>query len=117
MIRPVTQRFMVAGDTVQLSAIVNNNSRKDETATVKLDTAGVKVTSPLEQKVHVTAGQHVRVIWNASVTDAASADLTFTVISNDGLSDASKPTLSISGDGTIPIYQYVGYDAVATSCA
>lgn len=108
LIRPVTPRFLVAGDHVELAAIVHNNTGSALDATASLDPIGFTLDDPggASQIVEVPADGRVEVTWwGTAVEDAEQADLVFAVSSNSSgrsLSDAAKPAL-----GPLPIHQYV----------
>ncbi len=111
LIRPVTPRFLVAGDRVQLGAVVNNNSAEALDVIVHLGAAGVRLEEPAlaAQAVQVPAGGRQRVNWWVTVQDALEADLLFSV-QGGGLSDAATPQ-----QGKIPIQRYVSPQTFATS--
>jgi len=116
LIRPVAPRFLVAGDQVQLAAVINNNSGQDQTAHVSLTAKGVTLSDSAARDVLIPAGQRARVTWNATVNaDATAADLVFAVTGQNGLTDSARPLLATGPNGTIPIYRYAAYDNVATA--
>ena len=61
LIRPVAPRFLVAGDQVQLAAVINNNSGQDQTAHVSLTAKGVTLSDSAARDVLIPAGQRARV--------------------------------------------------------
>jgi hypothetical protein len=65
LVRPVTPRFLVAGDHVQLSAIVHNNTSGSLDAIVSLDSTGFALDEPGEasQTVEVPADGRAEVTW------------------------------------------------------
>ncbi len=115
LIRPVTPRFLVVGDKLNLAAVVNNNTASDITADVSLEGTGITIDNgQVKQSVTVPAGGAVRVDWPVTVLDAPYADLTFSV-RGGGLQDASKPTAGLPPDQHLPIYRYSTPDTTATS--
>ncbi|MFL7870311.1 MAG: alpha-2-macroglobulin family protein, partial [Anaerolineales bacterium] len=107
LVRPVTPRFLVNGDHVELAAIVHNNTDASLSATVTLDASGFTLDDPgqASQTVDVPANSRTRVSWWGTADDTEQADLVFAVSSNTGgrsLSDAAKPAL-----GPLPIRAYV----------
>jgi hypothetical protein len=114
LIRPVTPRFMMAGDVIELGAIVNNNTGSSQSATVRLDAAGVTLQTDAEQTITIPAAGSRLVRWPVAVDDAETADLTFHV-SNDQFSDASKPTFGVGPEQLVPVYRYTGEDIVGSS--
>jgi len=109
IVRPVTPRFLVAGDWVQFGAVVNNNTSRALDATVELQANGVILESDPIQNIQIHAGGRFRVNWWATVQDADFADLVFSVRSAS-LTDAAKPSL-----GPIPILRYTSPQTFATS--
>ena len=116
LIRPVTPRFLVAGDHVELAAIVHNNTGANLEATASLDATGFALDEPGEasQTVEVPANSRAQVTWwGTAVGDAEQADLVFAVSGNSGgrnLSDAAKPAL-----GSLPVYAYVAPQTFVTA--
>ncbi len=93
MIRPVTPRFLVAGDEVEMAAIVHNNTSEERQVDVALQTSGFKLSDSAGQSQTVTipAMDSVRVAWWGTVDSVDSVALIFQAQSGE-LSDASKPT-------------------------
>jgi uncharacterized protein YfaS (alpha-2-macroglobulin family) len=115
LIRPVTPRFFVVGDEATLTAVVNNNTDKRIEATIALTAnAGVTLQGDPEHQVGIPAGGRVEVGWPVKVGDEQYADLVFSV-EGGGLQDASKPTLGIPPDQTLPIYRYEVPETVGTA--
>lgn len=114
IVRPVAPRFMIAGDEMQLAAIINNNTANAQTVTAKLQATGVTLKSAAEQSVTIPANGRMRVTWPVTVENASGADLTFSAV-GDGVSDAAKPLLRTGEGDTIPIYQYVAASTVAAT--
>ncbi len=116
LVRPVTPRFLVAGDHVELSAIVHNNTDAVLDASVSLDATGLVLddSTGASQTVEVPANGRAEVTWwGTAVGDAQQADLVFAASSNSGgrtLSDAAKPAL-----GPLPIYAYVAPQTFVTA--
>jgi uncharacterized protein YfaS (alpha-2-macroglobulin family) len=118
LVRPVTPRFFVVGDTVTLGAVVNNNTTAAIDADVAIASTGlVLMNGDAIQRVNVPAGSAARVDWNVTVQDAPSAEITMTV-TGGGLQDSAQPglqTASVSGGTGIPILHYVSPEVVATA--
>lgn len=110
IIRPVTPRFMIAGDRIQLGAVVNNNTAADLNVTVELDAVGVSLpSSEAAVAVEVPAGGRIRVNWWVNVQEAGAARLVFSARSGT-LQDAATPAL-----GDIPILHYSSPQTFGTS--
>jgi uncharacterized protein YfaS (alpha-2-macroglobulin family) len=114
LIRPVTPRFFVVGDRVQLAAIVNNNTGGTIQAEVTLSATGVDLADPATQEVTVPAGGQTRVTWGATVQDVPGVDLTFRV-AGGGLEDASKPPLGQPPEQLLPVYKYATPETLGTA--
>ncbi len=117
LIRPVTPRFFIVGDQVELGAVVNNNTTQDLSVEVALQAKGLTFGSdtPSSQTVTIAAGQRQRVNWNVTVDDVSSVDLTFFANAGNGqYTDASKPTLGQGDAKTLPVYQYEAPETVGT---
>ncbi len=115
LVRPVTPRFLVAGDHVQLAAIVQNNTAIDREVSVALQAGGLTLDddSLAVQQVTVPAGGRSRLEWWGTAQDAASADLIFsaqTIAGQPVLQDAARPPL-----GLLPILRYNARQAFRTA--
>ncbi len=111
LIRPLTPRFLVAGDHVELAAMVNNNTAQALNVDVSIQASGLDLDDPAQanQKVNVQANGRQRVSWWVKVQDTAKADLLFSARAND-LQDASRPAL-----GSIPVEVYSSPQTYGTS--
>lgn len=113
LVRPVTPRFFVVGDVVELTANVSNLTNAPLTTDVTLSADGVTVTSPLTQTILVPANGEATATWQATVLDVESVDLVFSAISGQ-LSDAARPRIATAPGGRIPVYRYSAPETVAT---
>jgi uncharacterized protein YfaS (alpha-2-macroglobulin family) len=102
LVRPVVPRFLVAGDHVQLAAIVQNNSGTDMDVDVSLQANGMTLDDPASasQVVFVTAGGREQLEWWAQVEDVSSVDLVFSAASGE-LADGARPA-----NGQLPVLRY-----------
>ncbi len=102
LIRPVTPRFLVAGDRLALSAIVNNNTGAEISAKVTLQASGFSLDDPASatQTVSVPANGRITVTWPGAALNTDSAGLVFSV-EGGGLNDAARPVW-----GDLPILKY-----------
>lgn len=116
MVRPVTPRFFVAGDRLELAAVVHNTTDQDLDVSVRLDASGLSLESDVEQQVRVAAGGRARVAWTVTAPRSGSdaALLTFSA-EGGGYSDATRPTLGRAPDQTLPIYRYESPDVMGTA--
>src|SRR6185369_2469424 len=79
LVRPVTPRFLVNGDHVQMAAIVNNNTADQLKVDVNLQSEGFILDEPdkATQQVDVPANGRTRVEWWGTAGFAEAADLVF----------------------------------------
>jgi hypothetical protein len=113
LVRPVTPRFLVVGDRVQLAAIVNNNTGDRRTVEVTLGYAGLTLEGEATQQVDVDAGGEHKVTWWAMVEDVPQVDLAFSAVSGD-YTDAARPRLTTGPEGTLLVYRYTAPEVVGT---
>jgi uncharacterized protein YfaS (alpha-2-macroglobulin family) len=80
IVRLQAPRFFVVGDTVTLSAVINNNTESDLAVSPKLETEGLvfNETGDGGSRVTVPAGGEHRVDWIVEVHEAGTARLTAT---------------------------------------
>ena len=111
LIRPVTPRFLVAGDHLALAAVVHNNTSSDLQADVTLQASGLVLDIPefSTQTVDIPAGGRTRVEWWGVVEDTDLADLTFLAEAGE-YSDGVKPYL-----GPLPVLRYLTPISFGTS--
>ena len=79
LIRPVTPRFLVAGDHLALAAVIHNNTGVKMTADVALQGTGIQFDNPdfSTQTIDIPAGGRTRVEWWGTAQDVDEADLIF----------------------------------------
>ncbi len=110
LIRPVTPRFFVVGDSAQLAAVVNNNTGQDINAIVSIENfSGLELSASVDQvqTVAIPAGGRQRVTWTARVADVATVAPVFVARSVDGVfADASISPVSSDDEGRLPVYRY-----------
>jgi len=102
LVRPVTPRFLVAGDHLEMAAIVHNNTSISMQGTVTLQGVGFLPDDPKRstQEVTVLAGGRTRVSWWGTVQNNEAAELVFSAQAG-GYQDATRP-----GQGALPILHY-----------
>ncbi|MBN1248697.1 MAG: alpha-2-macroglobulin, partial [Anaerolineae bacterium] len=113
LIRPVTPRFFVVGDRVQLAANVNNTTGAELTVEVTLGYTGLTLENEAVQSVDIPAGGEVKVTWWAVVEDVPQVDLAFSAVSGE-YSDAARPRLTTGSEGTLRVYRYTAPEIVGT---
>jgi uncharacterized protein YfaS (alpha-2-macroglobulin family) len=111
LVRPVTPRFMVAGDHAMLAAVVQNNTSQDLQGSVTLQAIGYQLDNPnlATQQVTVKANSETRVEWWGTAQDVPSADLEFSTQAGN-LQDAVRVS-----KGALPVLQYTAPQTFATS--
>ncbi|MCP4593060.1 MAG: alpha-2-macroglobulin, partial [bacterium] len=80
LVRPVTPRFFVVGDRVQLAAMVSNNTGEAREVEVALHAEGVRVDDSAEQQVEIADGGEVKVTWWVEVEDVEAVDVTMSAV-------------------------------------
>lgn len=107
LVRPVTPRFLVAGDHLQLAAVVHNNTGDEVTAEVSMQHSGVSLDNPslTTQSITIAAGGRKEVKWWIEVEEEEVANLVFSAQAGE-LRDAVQPY-----QGPLPI---LGYTAPRT---
>jgi len=111
LVRPVTPRFLVAGDHLRFAAIVHNNTEEDLSADVSLQVKGMRLDEPSQetQVVDIPSGGRERVEWWGTVEDVSQVEMVFSAKSGT-LSDAVQPY-----QGPLPVLQYTGSRTYGTS--
>ena len=119
LIRPITPRFFVVGDRVQLAAIVNNNSATELSANVAIHNLdGLALADGEAQQRHITipAGGRQRVNWPVAIGTVEAVAPVFSVESADGaFSDASISPVSSDDEGNLPVYRFAATETVGTA--
>jgi alpha-2-macroglobulin len=111
LIRPVTPTFLVAGDHLELAALVNNNTAQKMAVQVSLQSTGITLDDPNKsvQNINVEANSQVKASWWGTIQDIDQVDLAFNAQSGN-LQDASKPA-----QGSLPVLQYSSSQTFATT--
>lgn len=115
LVRPVTPRFLVAGDQTEVAAIVHNNTDTELDVRVELNSNLQSDDQQIVQRTLPAYGR-VRVAWRVSVPAAGLdwAELTFSAAS-DAYRDAARPSVGRASDHALPIYRYETADVFATT--
>lgn len=110
LIRPVLPRFVVAGDRLEIGAVVQNNTERLLDVTVRVQSNGLVLENPAmeRQAVQLGANDRKRINWWVKVEDVPSASLIFSV-EGGGLQDA----VMVSGED-LPIRRYTTPQAFVT---
>ncbi len=116
LVRPVTPRFLVANDHLQVSTVVQNNSTADLQVQVSLQANGFKLDDAGQQTqaLSLPAGGRARVEWWGIAQDVPSVDLVFSADGQDSagnsFKDAARPAL-----GALPVLRFVTPQTFRTS--
>ncbi len=109
-------RFFTVGDTLPLSALIQNNTDAPVKVEVRLDVRGFMLQNDNAiQSIEVPANSLQRVEWWGTVEDSSSVYMAVYAISDNGLSDASIPTLTTGEGDTIPVYAFHTVDTFTFS--
>ncbi len=92
MIRPITPRFLVADDRVEMTGVIHNNTTEPLDVEVSLMGSGFTIEqgTDINQTVHVEPGGSERVSWWGVVESRETIELVFQAESGS-LLDAAKP--------------------------
>jgi hypothetical protein len=92
MIRPVTPRFLVDGDRVEMAAVVHNNTADSLEVDVSLLGSGFSIAqgTDVTQRILLEPGGSERINWWGTVESRESIELIFQAES-ENLVDAAKP--------------------------
>lgn len=103
LVRPVTPPYFVAGDRVQLGAIVHNNTDRALTAQVEIQATGFALSDGqnAQQTVEIPAGGRQAVYWWGQVMDAEAVALRFSAVAGE-FTDIVTPE-----GGSLPVLRYV----------
>ncbi|MDY7080043.1 MAG: Ig-like domain-containing protein [Chloroflexota bacterium] len=113
LVRPVTPRFFVVGDRVQLAALVSNNTDKALDVEITLHAEGVQISESAAQQVSVSSGGEVKVTWWVKVEDVEVVDVAMSAVAGE-YSDAARPRLTTGPDGTLLVHRYTAPEIVGT---
>jgi uncharacterized protein YfaS (alpha-2-macroglobulin family) len=105
IVRPVVPRFLIAGDTPTLKAVVHNFSDEEQEVEVSFSSETVSPSGERTQKVDIPAGELAEVSWETVVSRGETAALKF---------DADGGGLSDSVEISVPVYEFVSPEVTAT---
>lgn len=108
IVRPILPNIIRVGDTITVSAIVNNFTGSQHIFNVSLDVEGQDI-SMQNQRVTIASDKSKHVFWTLSPgTEVKTAKLTFSAVAED-TDDASDTVIQ-----EVPIIQYGFHDTTAT---
>ncbi len=115
-VRLETPRFWTGGDSSQITALVHNNTRAPQDATVKIEAQGVNLSGDQTQTLSVPPGAVGRVVWPVAPEDAglsfsSMARLKLSAWTSSGKSwtDALETQLPVRPHGREKIDNFVGH--------
>ncbi len=102
LVRPVTPRFLVAEDHLQVGAIVHNQTRESLPVDVSILASGFTLDADQQelQRIIVPSGGSVRVDWWGTVEQVEQVDFQFSALAAS-LQDVTTPE-----QGAIPVLRY-----------
>jgi len=110
MIIPVTPRFLVDGDWIEMAAIVHNNTPETLEIKVSLSASGFVLEDENPwQKITLEPGKNQRVVWWGQVESVDSVELVFQASAGDYI-DASAPVW-----GDLHVKRYLTPNTFSTS--
>ena len=117
LIRPVTPRFLVAGDHSQISAIIHNNSTEDLRVDIALQAAGFSLDDPtIElQSVDVPAGGRGEIIWWGTVQDVEQVSMIFSATGENSQGNLLYQDITRPVWGDLPVMRYLAPQSFGTA--
>jgi len=111
LVRPLTPRFLAAGDHTELSAIVHNYTEDDLQVDISLQGAGFVLDDPrtATQDLLIPSGGLVRSTWWGTVEDVPSLDLVFSA-TGGGYNDSVRPM-----SGNLPVLRFIAPQSFNTA--
>lgn len=109
LVRPVTPRFLVVGDHVQMAAVVQNNTNQDLQVATSFQSLGFVLDDPgsANATLSLPAGGRERLTWWGTVQDVETVELQIAAEAGD-LQDAVRA-------GPLPVKHYTTPQAFGTS--
>lgn len=90
-------RFLVAGDSVEASGVINNRTDRNLDAKLDLRVEGLE-GAPKSQNVKIEAERDGRAVWKLSAPSVGNARVTLTAVSGD-LNDGMATALPVYANG------------------
>ena len=107
-VQPVTPRFLVVGDQVEVAALVHNHTDVPFAGTVQLTADTSARVDALIRTLDLPAGGRARVVWTLSVAESSAETLSMTFLATGGGYDDAVPV-------ELPLYRYVMPDPMGTA--
>lgn len=115
MVRLELPSFLVQQDTQRVTAIVTNDTGKDQQVNVRFDAEGVQMTGPTLQKVSVSATRPLALTWEIQSSGTGSAKLATRVWVDGGAQDGVQLTLPVEAHGRHLVEAHSGEIGDATA--
>ncbi len=116
IVRPVTPRFYVVGDSSTLLAVVNNNTGQDQEVKVRVDVKGAALKDNGERMARIANNGRMQFAWPIDVQDVSAVDVTFFASTADGkYTDAAKSAVGQGANRTLPVVRYEAPETVSTA--
>ncbi|MEN8172353.1 MAG: alpha-2-macroglobulin family protein, partial [Chloroflexota bacterium] len=117
LIRPVTPRFMVTGDHLEISAIIHNNADVDLSGELALQAAGFILDDSAEelQNFTIPAGGRSEFSWWGRVDDSDQVVLVFSAAGTDPSGTIYYEDITRPVWGDIPVYHYSARQTFGTA--
>jgi uncharacterized protein YfaS (alpha-2-macroglobulin family) len=117
LLAPITPRFVVVGDYLEMAAVVHNNTSKTLQVGARLESAGFALDDPnlAVQPVEIAAGERQRISWWGRVLDVPALDLAFSVESDARSSDPPLQDAARPAGGPLPVLRYVSPQTFGTA--
>lgn len=111
LVRPVTPRFAVVGDHMELASVIHNNTDRTLDVQASLQASGFILDDAAvqTQTLPLAAGEHARVSWWGTVESVDELDLVFNARA-DSYSDSTRPVW-----GKLPVLHYASPQTFGTS--
>ncbi len=112
VIRPLTPPFLVSGDSLELTASIENNTTEALSAVASLTgEAGIVVTSSTHQRIRLPPGTRRQISWHVEAVHEAES-LVQAVFAVDGgtYHDTARLTDLRTGADGIPLYRHEARD-------
>lgn len=100
--------FLVQQDTQKITAIITNDTGKDQVVNVRLDAQGVKVNGDLSSKVTVPAARPQAVTWEVQTPTSGEARFTAYAWTDGGDKDAEGRSLTVAAHGRLVLESHSG---------
>ncbi len=99
LVRLEVPRFMTEHDSMELSAVVHNDTGRDQDVNASIELGGLKLQGEAGQKFHIANGSSHRFAWTALAEHTGTARATVRA-AGDGAGDAMQLEFPVLAHGT-----------------